>query len=240
MPVKHRSKHTGTALSLALLLLLPWQTLQAAGTVDRIYQAADDFMTHFVAGQQDQGRNVTYELGSLDDRLSMDPCPNPLTVSFSGDPEKTVRNTLLVSCEGNRPWRLFLNSTIEIKTEGWVTRHPISRGTVLDKSMLEPRPVTINEQRQGSYQDPKHMIGMEARRNINAGVPLTPQLLVTPDAVSRGERVIISAGNSTFAIETRGEALHSGKVGDQISVRNESSGRRIRGRIVAPGRVSIH
>lgn len=240
MPVKHRSIRTRNVLPLALLLLLPWQTLQADGTVDRIYQAADDFMADFVTEQQGRGRTVTYELGTLDDRLSMAPCPNPLTVSFSGDPEKTVRNTLLVSCEGDRPWRLFLNSTVEIQTQGWVTRHPISRGTVLDKSMLESRQVTINEQRSNSYQDLQHMLGMEARRNINAGVPLTPQLLVAPDAVSRGDRVIISAGNATFAIETRGEALHSGKVGDQISVKNESSGRRIRGRIVAPGRVSIY
>ncbi|MDX1589934.1 MAG: flagellar basal body P-ring formation chaperone FlgA [Oleiphilaceae bacterium] len=240
MPVQQLLTRPATLLLMALLTILPLQTAQASGTVQRILQAADNFMADFVAGQQTQGRQVEYQLGSLDDRLSMDPCPSPLAVSFAGDPQKSVRNTLLVACEGDRPWRLFLNADIKIQSEGWVTRHPIRRGTRIDESMLESRSVTINQVRQGSYQEPEHILGMEARRNINAGVPLTPHLLVAPDAVSRGDRVIISAGNSTFAIETRGEAVQGGKVGDQISVINESSGRRVRGRIVAPGRVAIN
>ncbi|TVP58073.1 MAG: flagella basal body P-ring formation protein FlgA [Halomonadaceae bacterium] len=230
----------GIYSGLIACLLLPVQPLQAASTVERIYRAADAFMADYVRLQESRDRTVAYELGSLDSRLSMEPCPQPLKVSFSGDPERNARTTLLVSCEGDRPWRLFLNSRIEIQAQGWVTSQPIGRGVILEQSMLEARQVTINEQRQGGYQNPELMLGMETRRNINAGVTITPHMLIAPDAVSRGDRVIISAGNSAFAIETRGEAVTGGKIGDQITVKNETSGRQVRGRITAPGRVDIN
>jgi len=230
----------------SLLSLLVMAALPAFGepprqsTVALINAAASDFLDDFSAEQAQQDREVSYELGSLDSRLSLAPCEQPLDVSFSGDPMRTTRATLLISCTGDRPWRIFLKAQVEIQAQGWVTSQPIGRGTRLDESMLEARMVTINEIRRAGYTNPENMIGMEARRNINAGTTITPDLLVAPDAVSRGDRVIIFSGNSAFAIETRGEAVNGGQLGDQITVINETSGRRVRGRIVAPGRVDIN
>lgn len=212
---------------------------ESSSTAERVTRAADRFMEGFVAEQQDRGRKVSYSLGSVDDRLSLAQCPNPLQVKFSGDPERTTRATLLVSCDGDRPWRLFLNTEVEIRVNGWVSGQPIGRGHRLRRDMLQKREVVINKRRRSGFQDPDNMLGMEARRTINAGVPITPDMLVKPEAVERGDRVVISSSSKAFSITTRGEALSSGRVGDQIAVINENSGRRVRGRITKPGHVSV-
>lgn len=208
-------------------------------TAQRVTQAAESFMEDFSSNQQSKGREVTYELGSVDDRLSLAPCGESLEVSFSGDPERSTRTTLLVSCPGDKPWRLFLNTEVEITVDGWVSAKPIGRGQRLEESMLKEEKVVINKRRRGGFKDPRDMLGMEAKRSINAGIPITPNMLVEPEAVERGDRVVISASSDVFSIETRGEALSSGRVGEQISVVNENSGRRVRGRITEPGHVTI-
>ena len=226
------------------ILLLPVSVFasdsgQDLNTAQRVTRAADNFMETFATEQKKKGRSVTYSLSSVDDRLSLAACPNPLEVAFSGDPEKTTRATLLVSCEGKQPWRLFLNTEVEIRVEGWVSAQPIGREQRLRRDMLEERDVVINKRRRRGFQDPDNMLGMEAKRAINAGVPITPDMLIEPEAIERGDRVIINSRSDAFSITTRGEAVSSGRVGDQIPVINENSGRRVRGRITKPGHVSV-
>ena len=209
-------------------------------TAERIHEAANEFMAGFTEQQQAQGRQVEYELGSLDQRLSLSQCTQPLDVEFSGDPMRSTRTTLLVSCQAERPWRMFLKADLEIRADGWVAERPIGRGQRLEESMLEQTEVVINQRRRSGYRNPEHMIGMKARRSINAGTAITPDMLVAPEAVERGDRVIISAGNDVFSIQTRGEAVRGGRIGEQITVINENSGRRVQGRIVEQGRVDIN
>ncbi|WP_245800990.1 flagellar basal body P-ring formation chaperone FlgA [Vreelandella utahensis] len=209
-------------------------------TAERITEAADRFLKSFSQKQAQKGREVEYEIGSVDNRLSLNRCPQPLEVEFAGDPKRSTRSTLLVSCEGDRPWRIFLSATVRIQVDGWVAERPISRGERLSSNMLRSSQVVLNEQRRSGFRDAEHMIGMQARRTIRAGTAITPRMLEKPLAVERGDRVVISAGNDVFSITTRGKAERSGRVGEQIPVVNENSGRRIRGRITEPGRVAIN
>ncbi|MFO7788684.1 MAG: flagellar basal body P-ring formation chaperone FlgA [Halospina sp.] len=209
-------------------------------TAERIMDAADRFLESFTQKQAQKGREVEYEIGSVDNRLSLNRCPQALEVEFAGDPERSTRSTLLVSCEGDRPWRIFLSATVRIQVDGWVADRPIGRGERLSQDMLRSSQVVLNEQRRSGFRDPEHMIGMQARRTIRAGTAITPRMLEKPLAVERGDRVVISAGSDVFSISTRGKAERSGRVGEQIPVVNENSGRRVRGRITEPGRVAIN
>ena len=211
----------------------------APDTGERIHRAAERFLKDFTQEQDQQGRKTQWQLGSVDRRLSLSPCPEPLQVEFTGDPERSVKNTLLVSCKGDQPWRLFLSAELEITREGWVTGQPIGRGQRLKRDMLEKSWVMVNKRRRSSFSDPQLMLGMEARRSINAGTAITPDMLVRPEAVERGDQVVISVSNDAFSINTRGQAVNSGRIGEQIYVINKNSGRRIRARIAEPGRVQV-
>lgn len=230
-------------LTVLAALLLPGMTLasqQSTSTADRITEAAEGFLQQFSREQAEQDRSVEYEIGSVDSRLSLAKCPQALDVEFAGEPERSTRTTLLVSCEGDRPWRIFLNATVRIQVDGWVADRPIGRGERLTEDMLRSSPVVINKNRRGGFRNPEHMIGMQAARTIRAGTAITPRMLDKPLAVERGDRVVISAGTDVFSITTRGEAVRSGRVGEQIPVINENSGRQVRGRITEPGHVAIN
>ena len=99
--------------------------------------------------------------------------------------------------------------------------------------------VEINSSRRGVITDSKQAIGMEVRRAVNAGSLVTPDMLSAPNAVERGDHVIITAKTGGFSVRSRGKALASASVGEQVLVENLRSSRTIRASVVAPGHVEI-
>lgn len=208
-------------------------------TAEQIYSAADKFLTAFAREQAPDGFSVVHDSGKLDARLSLATCENPLDVSFSGDPWKTTQPSLLVSCEGSRPWRMFLPVSITITGDAIVAARPLSRGERLTESALSTDSVVVNSIRRGAVTREDQLVGMEMRRGVNAGTVFTPDLLLTPAAIERGDHVIISARSGNFSVNSRGKALASGGIGEQVLVENLSSSRTIRARVTAPGHVEI-
>lgn len=208
-------------------------------TVEHIREAARQYLDAFVSAQKSRQREVSYSLGSLDPRLQLADCGNGLEVEFVSDPEKSVRNTLLVSCSGDRPWRLFLNASIEISADAYVAATPLARGSRITAAMLRREKVIINQSRSSVYHDLAGLIGMEVRRPVREGTLLSPTVLTKPAAVARGDAVKIEAKSGPIVIETQGTALTDGKIGEQIAVENSRSGREIRGVIIGPGHVRV-
>jgi flagellar basal body P-ring formation protein FlgA len=79
---------------------------------------------------------------------------------------------------------------------------------------------------------PDDAIGQVALRPLRAGQLLTPRLLAQPQLVRRGANVDIVARNGPVEVRAPGEALEAGRRGDVVRVRNTSTGRVIRARIV--------
>ncbi|MFE8069681.1 flagellar basal body P-ring formation chaperone FlgA [Marinobacteraceae bacterium S3BR75-40.1] len=224
-----------------ILMIYPLLGLAQEGYTSShaIRTQAKAYLQQFVQKQEALDRKVKFEVGTLDNRLRLAECQKTLEFSFTSDPLTRTANTLLVSCQGQRPWRLFLNIDIEIRDEAMVATTPLARGTRIQAGMLDKREVIVNAQRKSTYSSPKPLVGMLLKRSIGSGTVLSPDLLEAPDAVSRGDRVIISASSGPVVIETRGKALASGKIGEQVLVENLRSQRRIYGIVAAPGRVEV-
>lgn len=211
----------------------------ATTTADQIHRAAGQFLEAFATDQSVRGYEVTHDLGVLDARLSLDSCESAPAVSFSGDPWKTAQPSLLVSCEGSRPWRMFLPVSLEIHGQGLVAARPLARGERITASALKSRAVEINATRRSPIREKAQLIGMEMRRGINTGTVFTADLLTAPEAIERGDHVVITAKTGGFSVRSRGKALSSGSIGEQVMVENLSSTRTVRARIIAPGQVEI-
>jgi flagella basal body P-ring formation protein FlgA len=214
-------------------------SIAATTTTGQIHQAASQFLEAFAAEQASEGYKVTHTPGDLDSRLSLDICEKEPTVTFSGDPWKTSQPSLLVSCEGSRPWRMFLPVTLEIHGPGLVASRPLARGQRITEGVLEIRDVEMNATRRSPIRHKEQLIGMEMRRGINAGTVFTADLLTAPEAIVRGDHVVITAETGGFSVRSRGKALGSGSIGEQVMVENLSSSRTVRARIIAPGQVEI-
>ena len=222
-----------------LITAMAGPALASMTTAEQIHSGAEQFLAAFSDAQGNEGFTVSYDTGQLDARLSLATCETPLGVSFSGDPWKTTQPSLLVSCKGDRPWRMFLPVSITITGEAMVAARPLGRGERLTKAAIQSDSVVVNSVRRGAITNIEQLVGMEMRRGINAGTVFTPDLVLAPAAIERGDHVIISARSGNFSVNSRGKALASGGIGDQVLVENLSSSRTVRARVTAPGHVEI-
>lgn len=226
-------------LSALMFAAITATTATAGTTPSQIRNAAAGFLSSFAEAQAREGLDVQYEVGALDDRLNLAACQEDMTVSFARDPFRSDRQTLEVRCEGNRPWRLFLSARVKIHGPAYVTAQALGRDTRLTGSMIREEQVMLNGVRDGAIRDQSSVVGMSLERPVNAGTVLTPRLLSEPDAVARGDHVMISAGSGSFRVRSRGKALGNAQTGEQVLVENLSSSRTVRARVVAPGKVEI-
>lgn len=223
-----------------LLSALFTQTAFPAGNgASQVLAAATGFLNQFVEQQATDGYAVTYELGNLDSRLTLADCVAGPEVAFSGDPWRSMHPRLMISCDGNRPWKIFLSSAVEIRGEAFVAARPLGRGDRLRAEMISSSQVVVNSVRRGPIKDLENLVGMEVSRPINAGTVFTPDLVSTPDAVARGDHVIITARSGNFSVQSRGKALSNGRIGEQVRIENLSSSRTVRAKIIGPGHVEV-
>lgn len=224
------------------LVALSAQAARAADNTgpDDILAAGRIFMDEFVRQQEQEGFEATYSLGSLDPRLSLAPCDGDrIDVEFSSEPLESTQPSLLVSCAGKRPWRMYLSVSLEIYGDALVAATPLNRGDRITRAMVTTERVLVNSVRQGAITRMDHLVGLEMKRSVRAGTPFTPHLVLKPDAVARGDHVIIIARHQAFSVSTRGKALADGRIGEQVLVENLSSSRTLRARVVAPGQVEV-
>ncbi|MCK7543154.1 flagellar basal body P-ring formation protein FlgA [Marinobacter bryozoorum] len=225
-----------------IMLILFSSTAQASDKTgpEDILKAGREFMETFAETQASEGFEANFTVGSLDPRLALAPCPeNGIDVSFSSDPWKTTQPSLMVSCQGERPWRMYLSVSLDIYGDALVAARPLSRGDRVTTAMVATERVVVNAIRRGAITEPENLLGLEMKRPVNAGTPFTPDLVTAPDAVARGDHVMITARNGTFAVTSRGKALANARVGEQVLVENLSSTRKIRARVTGPGQVEV-
>lgn len=82
-------------------------------------------------------------------------------------------------------------------------------------------------------------IGKKAVRSIQAGQPISAQMLENPPVVKKGNRVMIVAGNEMIRVSTSGKVVEDGRVGEEVRVVNLSSGREIYATVKGPGVVEV-
>eukprot|EP00903_Cladosiphon_okamuranus_P005241 g5239.t1 len=228
-----------TKFVLILLMSCLSAPLLADTTAEQIRQVTLEFLDGFATEQAAEGYTVTFEPGSIDDRVALAECEQPLSVEFSGDPWKSTSPSMQVACEGSRPWRMFVTASVSIHGPALVAARPLTRGERVTEGLLTKQSVEINASRRGVITDAQQAIGMEVRRSVNAGSLLTPDMLSAPNAVERGDHVIITAKTGGFSVRSRGKALASAGIGEQVLVENLRSSRRIKASVVAPGHVEI-
>lgn len=211
----------------------------AATTAAQISNAAEGFIEAWARQQADQNLDVTFTVGNIDSRLTLAACEEPLETSFTNDPLRTTSPSVMVSCAGTRPWRMFVTTSIEVYGPALVAARPLARGERLTASLVKEQQAQINASRRGILTDPEQIADMLVRRPVNAGSLITPDLLQAPNAVERGDHVIITAKSKVFSVSSRGKALASASVGEQVLVENLRSSRTVRAMVTAPGRVEI-
>lgn len=142
-----------------------------------------------------------------------------------------------VRCLHPANWSLYASADVEVAVDVITTRRTISRGEMLLATDLKLQTLWLQQRRSNNISTLSEAVGKVARRALRAESVLSVSHLEAPMAVDKGERVRITAHSGRVSITSYGTALASGRIGEQIQVRNDSSTRIIRPWIIGPGQV---
>ena len=149
------------------------------------------------------------------------------------------RLTVGVRCSDSKPWSLHVPMTVTIYKDVIATNRSLERGTILMNSDFKRVRYDVSKLPGGYLEDESAGVGMELKRRVSAGAPLTASMIRKPKIIKRGQQVAIIAGAGAMEVRMSGKALSHGAVGDRIRVLNTRSKKKIEGTVTASGDVRV-
>ena len=118
-----------------------------------------------------------------------------------------------------------------------VLAHPVEKGTRLERSDFEIEARAPAAAR--GVLSAEDAAGMEAARNLSAGMTVRRSDLMKPQLVRRGEPVTIRIVSGSLVITASGRALNGGGQGEMVRVVTNNTNRTLDGTIDGSGTVRI-
>ena len=228
-------RYTKIILLFSIILLIK-QPVTAYDELDSAYieRFAHAYLTEKFPSTEEEIVRIT--LSSLDPRIVIKSCSIPLTANI---PEKNnARNVnIKISCDESIPWKMYLSAKVEITKAVLIAKSTISKGDKLDDSNVELAYMPINRLRGNKLIDKSIVFGAKAKKRIAKGRVISKKSFCL---ICKGDMVTIIASSNSFNIKTRGVALSSGNINEQIRVRNTRSNKVITPRVKTINQVVIH
>lgn len=153
---------------------------------------------------------------------------------------KVKRWTALVSVNVrclNPQWSFYVRVKADIAVPVAVPTRLIQRGEKLRPELLRIESQSISNLRPHFMTSRDHVTQYFAKLALHPGKPIYSHQISLRNAVEEGAKVMVRALIGAAGVTGYGTALSGGKIGDQISVQNSSSGRIIKAWIWGPGLV---
>jgi flagella basal body P-ring formation protein FlgA len=152
----------------------------------------------------------------------------------------TVPLSIVFDVDGRFQKTIRATARIEALAPVVVAARPIGRLKPITSDDLEMKKMDLAELPVGVMTEADDIIGKRARRNIDAGDILRPDLIEMPPLVRRGDLVVIVAESEGFKVTATGEAKSDGLRGEQVKVVNLDSNKRFSARVVDKKTVRVH
>ena len=164
-------------------------------------------------------------------------CPVPLTIDtqrqhLRGHVGVTVR------CPAQAGWHTYVGAQVSLFFPVVVSQTAIVRGVRVTANQVAVAERELTGSGGAYFSKLEQVLGQQTRQPIAMGQVIAPWQLDRPNLIQRGERVALHAGGGEFQVTTSGEALDNGRLGEQVRVRNASSGKIVYGWVDSAGSVS--
>ena len=178
---------------------------------------------------------------ALDNRANLNylqECEHPIQVKNQRK-NAQKRTTYEISCS-TPLWRSFVPISQKIFISAVKAISPIKRKELINKTntMIDEVDITqINGQIYSPQQPP---YGLIAKRNIKINTFITNVLTELPILIKRGQNVLITAQSGGITVKMNGVAAENGVLGQQIKVKNISSGRFVYGNVASSSEIRVN
>ncbi|MCL6270107.1 flagellar basal body P-ring formation protein FlgA [Sansalvadorimonas sp. 2012CJ34-2] len=185
-----------------------------------------------------KGSSWKVEVSKLTNLSRLEPCQMGFALEDTRQ-GKSGRQRVKVRCEGPRNWSVYVAGDIQILAKVLVASEPLSSGSRVGTGSVSLQKRDISDLRRGYLSDLAFLNGKVLKRRMKAGDVLNPGMFEVAQAVNRGDSVQIRAGKNGLIVTMPGKALEDGAAGENIRVRNLSSGKEIVATAQGNGIVSI-
>ena len=227
------------------LLVSLVQPVNASGAQTQSLEAIGQAVRDFVMAEQSSSDGIQVDVRSLDKRLRLARCESPLDTYWSPGSRSIGRVTVQVECDGPKPWRVHVQSTVTLEGFVWVLSRSVQRGEALDPEVLVRQKI-----RQGANNaaftslgspivDLDPWLGYSFSQRVASGKVLNERMLKPAKLVQKGEAVLIRMESSGLSLQTKGVALKDAAAGKYVQVRNTTSGKVIDAVVVSKGVVAV-
>ncbi|MBU2097654.1 MAG: flagellar basal body P-ring formation protein FlgA [Gammaproteobacteria bacterium] len=229
--------------TLAILLLLAGLSAGASAQTRLPASAYEELATVAVQAVEREFANspgrIDIELPAADPRLQLPVCASALETSIGRHNGQGGRINVRVDCRDSAPWARNMAVNVKVYRDVLVSSRNLTRGALISRADVDIQEVDISQVRGQLLDDVQVAVGMEVRRNINAGAALSADMLAAPLMVRRGDTVMLTAERGGVSIRQQGTAMQDGESGRQISVRNTSSDRVVQAVVTGHGEARV-
>lgn len=231
-----------TLLIMLSILTLGSSIISQAGQQTESHSAITHAVQQFLESQDEinKHKKFTIDVGRLDSRLSLSACEQALETYLAPGSKLRGRTSVGVRCSAPKPWAVYIPATINLISTAYKTSRHLARGHIIQEQDIESAEYNLSSLNYGYFAEKTGLIGKQTRRRLQQGHIITPNQIIEPLMVKRGEKVALIAKSSSFSIKMKGEAMMNGAQGDRIRVKNMSSKRIIEGTVTQNNEVTVN
>lgn len=220
-------------------ILLSWMT-QSKADVHNLNQLREDVHQYMTQAVEEMGTDSDVEIsvGRLDSRLRLNACSAPVDIELSTGRLSDARVTVTAKCP-TQPWQVRMPVAIKRFANTIVSQNIIKRGDIISLNDITMMRVDVSRLNR-YFDEPKEVIGMQAKTTIRQGKLIKPNMVKQPQLVKRGERVKINMTTPGINIQTIGIAMNNGVKNQTITIKNLKSNRLIEATVTGPNTVSVN
>jgi len=137
-------------------------------------------------------------------------------------------------------WKSYLPVTQSILIPAFKTLEPINRGQAFTKQNTGIGNVDLTNLRGQVYTPQNPPYGLVASRNLRINTFISDDVTQKPTLIKKGNQILITAQSGNITVKMNGIALQNGVEGQQIRVKNTSSGRIIYAKVVTVSEVLVN
>lgn len=183
-------------------------------------------------------KNRKISLNPISSRLKLRTCSMPINLEDKALSKLLGRMTLKLSCPLPK-WKLFIVANISGELPVIISTNGIIKQTTIKKSDITISYLPYKKIKNGAMKNISSVIGMKAKKSIPPNKIITINMLEPPYLVFKNQPITIVSYIKNLKVTSKGIALKNGTKQQHIPFKNISSGKTLKGIVIAPNKILV-
>ncbi|MDD5578840.1 MAG: flagellar basal body P-ring formation chaperone FlgA [Methylobacter sp.] len=210
-----------------------------AGQRIQSHASIDEAVNNFIAQKINTSAEYEISLIPIDSQLKLPECAEPLEAFTPTGSIKAGRNSIGIRCNAKMKWSIFTSSIIKFYQQVLVLSKPVQRGEIITSQHLSLEKRDVSNLRDDFFTQTDQVENKQAIRQTPAGAILSLRNFIDPKLIKKGDKVTISSIQPAFTIRMSGIAVMDGAKGQNIRIKNQTSGRIINATVIDSGLAAV-